>query len=285
MPSKSVFSASFFGKLFCLFAFSQIAAAETNLAQRNSVQTNSNQAAPPPSSSHLREDALEELKPAPTNSVTQPTPTRPSHPVEIEDSAQGVLKLENPYDSQQTRAYKMHLFLLGQKYQPRGRFNQEIGPPLQLREYSEMVLPSLEISSDKLFSADSNFSWGAHLKLSYMTQNQRFAVGNSKTDMEDAQLHTLIAQIGPNLKFHFHEKRRWGLQLSGGTFQQTQTSPSAYLRYSTTHSLWSASTGPEVTLFRNTLATLRYEYRALTDASDTVAIQNDNLLIGFGYLW
>lgn len=234
---------------------------------------------------NIKKAALEELSAQQTTTPMHGAPVRKSHPVEIEDNAQGVLKLSNPYNNEQTRAYKIHMALMGQKYQARGTFKQDVGPDIRLNAYPELILPSLEFATDKSFSSASNFSWGAHINASFMTQNQRFTLGVNKTKTEDAQLNTFIAQIGPNLKYRLWERVKWAGQVSVGAFQQTQTSSSAFLRNSQTKSIWSASTGPEILLSKGTLLILRYEYRALLADAETVAIQNDNAQLGLGYIW
>ena len=206
-------------------------------------------------------------------------------PVVMDDSAQGILKLDNPYDNKDSRSYKLQLSFLGQKYKPQGAFDQEVGPDLKLGDYSELVLPSVELSTDKTFANNPSLSWGGHLGMSFITQTQRFSLGNSKTVSDDAQLSTLILQVGPNLKYRLHERIKWTAQISAGAIQQTMSSPSSYLRHSRTTSLWSAATGPEVMITSNTLATLRYEFRQLLSKDDNAETQNNNVQLGLGFLW
>lgn len=237
--------------------------------------------------SALKKAAAEELKyenlvPAEN---TAPKKRNQKNPVVIEESAQGILKLENPYARNEARSYKLQLSFLGQKYQPRGSFAQDVGPDLELNSYSELVLPSIEISTDKTFANNPSLSWGGHLGLSFISQTQRFSLGNSKTAYDDAQLNTAIVQLGPNLKYRLHERIKWGAQLSGGVIQQTMTSPSAYLRHSQITSLWSASTGPEVMITSTVLATARYEFRQLVSQADNVETQNNNVQLGLGFVW
>jgi hypothetical protein len=234
---------------------------------------------------NLKKAAHEELFADPSKPSTKATIPRNSHPVELQDDAQGILKLSNPYEIKQTRSYKINMALLGQKYQAGGTFKQDVGPDIRLNEYPEIILPSLEFSTDKNFEALPNLSWGGHIKASFMTQNQRFTLGTSKTKTEDAQLNTFIAQIGPNIKYRLWERIKMSGQVSAGVFQQTQTSSSSFLRNSDTKSIWSVSTGPEISLSKDTQLIFRYEHRALVANAETVAIQNGNTQIGLGFIW
>ncbi len=238
--------------------------------------------------SALRKAAAEELKYEnilPATTPAAPAKRNKQNPVVIEESAQGILKLENPYAFKNERAYRLQLSFLGQKYQPRGSFKQDVGPDLQLSEYPELVLPSVEISTDQAFANNSYLSWGGHLGLSFITQTQRFSLGNSRAAYDDAQLTTAMLQLGPNFKYRLSQRLKWGLQVSGGVVQQTMTSPSAYLRHSQTTSFWSATSGPELMISSNILAAVRYEFRQLLSQADNVETQNNNVQLGLGFIW
>jgi hypothetical protein len=236
-------------------------------------------------STALKKAALEELDANLIQSKTNKdsAPRNQKVPVEIENSGQGILKLYNPYENTQSRSHLYQILVLGQKYQASGKFRQEVGSDIQLNSYPQLILPTIEFSTDKAMNSKSNFSWGAHISTSLISQNQRFTVRNSFS--EDAQLNTFIFQVGPNLKYKLSEKLNWTAQLSAGTFQQIQTSSDSELRNSQGGTIWSAGSGLELLMTKDTVATFRYEFRQLFAPTEEVQIQNENIQLGLGILW
>lgn len=236
------------------------------------------------SNSSLRTQALEE------NRAQQTAPSSKDNLLKVDSDLQGILKLENPYRNPRTQKTQTFLGLSFRTLRPSGKISVEGSQAFDLGQYSEQLLPQLELSLlSRRSKADSIYDWGVGLTAGYFSESRRITL-SALNSSADVTFSNLLIEIGPKIYLRPSSWNSISLNLSphAGLLQHTQNASSSYARFAKSQSFWGVSVGPQWEAFDSWSLTANYKWaQAINELPppDKINVPQSGYSLGFTKKW